>query len=111
MLTERERRWLEEEAQDTLGLTILRAKVLIAVLDHERYSIREIGRATRLAPEQVRRVIEVLFARDLIEVRVVADPNEKAYLAVMGGRLRSLLDAVLAAQERTPQPQVDSARL
>lgn len=106
MLTERERRWLEEEAQDMLGLTMLRAKVLIAVLERERYSIREVGRATQMTPEQVRRAIEMLFARDLIEVRVVADPrrpNQKAYSAVKGGRLRFLLGAVMSALEQQAQ--------
>lgn len=103
MLTDRERRWLEEESQDTLGLTMLRAQVLIAVLERERYSIREVGRATRMTPEQVRRAIEMLFARDLIEVRVIADPRhpyEKAYSAVMGARLRFLLGAVMSALEQ-----------
>lgn len=111
MLTDRERQWLVEEAQDTLGLTALRAKVLVAVLDRERYSIREIGRLTGMSPEQVRRAIEMLFARDLIEVRVVADPHEKAYLALAGRRLRVLLDAVMAALEkREPPQQPDASR-
>ena len=49
---------------------------------------------------------EMLCARDLIEVRVVADPrrpNEKAYSAVKGGRLRFLLGAVMSALEQQAQ--------
>lgn len=99
MLTDRERQWLVEEAQDTLGLTALRAKVLIAVLDCEDYSIREIGRSTGIQSEPVRLAIEMLIARDLIEVRPTG-VRRKGYQAVAGGRLRFILDAVLAAQER-----------
>lgn len=100
MLTDRERQWLMDEAQDTLGLTALRAKVLMAVLELEYYSIREIGRVTGIqAAEPVRLALEMLIARDLIEVRPTG-VRLKGYQAVPGGRLRFILDAVLAAQER-----------
>lgn len=97
VLTPEERQWFAEEAQETLGLTALRTKVLMAVLDRERYAIREVSRATGIGPEQIRVALEMLIARDLIEVRSLGG-RFQGYQAVMGGRLRFLLDAILAHQ-------------
>lgn len=99
-LTAAERQWLLEEAQDTLGLTDLRVKILVAVLSRERYSIREVARDTEMSPEQVRVAIETLFARDLIEVRSLGTRLLKGYKAVPGQRLRFLLDAVFSHLQR-----------
>lgn len=95
MVTPEERRWLVEDAQETLGLTLLRTRVLLAVLERERYGIREVSRATGIGPEQIRVALEMLIARDLIEVRSLGG-RFQGYQAVMGGRLRELLSAILA---------------
>lgn len=103
MLTPSERSWLDNEARDTLGLSDLRAKILIAVLEKDRYSIREVAKEIGSAAEQVRVGLEMLVARDLVESRLVGERFQpRSYSAVIGGRLRSLLDAVLAHDSQNP---------
>lgn len=103
MLSPAERRWLEDEARDTLGLTDLRSKILVAVLDVEAYSYRAIAAQLGTSPDLVRAALEMMAARDLVETRLVGrrrHPN--AFESVPGGRLLALFKAFARPPETAP---------
>jgi hypothetical protein len=105
MLAEPELRWLMDEAQETFGLTPARTRVLLAVLARDEFTLREIGRATEQSPDSVRAALELLAAREILELRVTGARRgpRAAHLAIAGRRLRFILDAVrLMAEQPTP---------
>lgn len=97
-LTAEQLRWLREEGQETFGLTPIRARMLIAVLERDRFGLRELGRLTNQAPDNTRFNLDYLVARDLVEVRLVGHPRRpKAFEGVPGTRLLPLLGTHLGA--------------
>lgn len=103
MLSSEERRWLEEEGQDTFGLPEARMKTLLAILEREAFSLRDIAVATDQTRENVRLAIEAMVSRELIEYRALPPPRSHApYRISIGRRLRFILDAVRA---RRPVPE------
>lgn len=106
-LTPAERRWLAEEAQETLGLTAVRTKILAAVLDRdEPFSMRGIGRLTGQSAENVRLALDLMVARELIELQAIGHTHrpKASFTASPGRRLRILLGAAL------PAPTVSDAQ-
>lgn len=101
-LTDPQQRWLAREAEPTLGLTRIRARILLALLEqNDRFGINDIARQLELGVETVRLAIDPLIARDLIELRTHGDPRRtrKAYEVVAGGRLRLLLARLATGSE------------
>ena len=93
-LTTPEHHWLEREAEPTLGLTRIRGKILVALLEQpDRFGLNDIARQLKLGVETVRLAIDSLIARDLVELRTHGNPRRtrKAYESAAGGRLRRLL--------------------
>jgi len=105
-----ERSWLEVEAQETLGLTAARTRVLAAVLRRDGpFSMRGIGRETGQSAENVRLALELMVARELLELKTLADPHrpKASFLAEPGRRLRMVLAALPDSPEpsQSPSPQ------
>ena len=103
-LTPAQRLWLTEEAQETLGLTAVRSRILTAILDRtEPFSMRGIGRETAQSAENVRLALDLMVARELIELQTLADPRrpKASFVAAPGRRLRMLF-AGLDQQALTP---------
>jgi hypothetical protein len=100
MLTEPQRRWLQLEAKETLGLTTVRTRILTAVLDRlAPFSMRGIGRETGQSAENVRLALDLMVARELIELLTLADPHRpKASFQAQAGRR---LQMILATLEST----------
>ena len=100
MLATAERSWLEEHGEVTLGLTHARVRVLLAVLERDQFSFREIGRAAGQTSEGVRAALDTLTARELIEFYAVGPTRGRnaAYHASPGVRLRLLFDRLLPNQ-------------
>jgi len=93
-LTESQRRWLEQEAKETFGLTTVRARILAAVLGRlEPFSMRGIGRETGQSAENVRLALELMVARELVELQTLADPHrpKASFKAHPGRRLQMIL--------------------
>ncbi len=107
MLKPEERAWLEEQGEDTLGLTRPRVRILLAVLDRAHFSFREIGRAAGQTSEGVRAALDTLASRELVEFYPVGPTKGRnaAYHATSGRRLRLLLDRLV----NHPAPALETA--
>lgn len=105
-LTPSQRQWLAEEAQETLGLTLVRTRILGAVLDREEpFSMRGIGRDTGQSAENVRLALELMVARELLELQTLADPRRpKASFLARPGRRLLVLFATLDQAPPAPAP-------
>jgi hypothetical protein len=110
-LTASQRQWLADEAGETLGLTPVRSRILTAILDRtEPFSMRGIGRETTQSAENVRLALDLMVARELIELQTLGDPRrpKASFLALPGRRLRMLfagLDLQIATLSAPPMPR------
>ncbi len=106
-LTPAQRQWLQDEAQETLGLTLVRTRILSAVLDRtEPFSMRGIGRDTGQSAENVRLALDLMVARELVELQTLADPRrpKASYIAQPGRRLLILFATIDQAPAPLPAP-------
>jgi hypothetical protein len=112
-LTFDERRWLEDEAQETFGLTLPRTRILRAVLDQqEPFSIRSIAREVNQGPEAVRLALEMLVARELIDLQATGSLRgpKAACRVTPGRRLRMLFGALRGQLTLEPPTAADAEK-